>query len=67
MAGPPRQLIEAVAGEIADGWLAGGFASKKKCILTPEDAQGQVMRAAGPMFERMLAGGSLGRTVVRID
>ncbi|HYG91168.1 MAG TPA: TRAP transporter substrate-binding protein DctP [Azospirillum sp.] len=41
---------------IADGWLAGGFASKKKCILKPEDAQGQVMRAAGPMFEKMLAG-----------
>ncbi|HYH37274.1 MAG TPA: TRAP transporter substrate-binding protein DctP [Azospirillum sp.] len=41
---------------IADGWLAGGFASKKKCILTPADAQGQVMRAAGPMFEKMLAG-----------
>ena len=41
---------------IADGWLAGGFASKKKCILNPEDAQGQVMRAAGPMFEKMLAG-----------
>jgi len=41
---------------IADGWLAGGFASKKKCILNPADAQGQVMRAAGPMFEKMLAG-----------
>jgi TRAP-type C4-dicarboxylate transport system substrate-binding protein len=54
------EIKKIVEGEgiivIADGWLAGGFASKKKCILTPEDAQGQVMRAAGPMFERMLAG-----------
>jgi len=41
---------------IADSWLAGGFASKKQCILKPEDAKGQVMRAAGPMFEKMLAG-----------
>ncbi|MGQ9370000.1 TRAP transporter substrate-binding protein DctP [Azospirillum sp. ST 5-10] len=41
---------------IADGWLAGGFASKKTCILEPDDAKGQVMRAAGPMFEKMLAG-----------
>jgi TRAP-type transport system periplasmic protein len=41
---------------IADGWLAGGFASKERCILEPEDAKGQVFRAAGPMFEKMLAG-----------
>jgi TRAP-type C4-dicarboxylate transport system substrate-binding protein len=41
---------------IADGWLAGGFASKQRCILEPEDAKGQVLRAAGPMFEKMLAG-----------
>ena len=42
---------------LADGWLAGGFASKKTCILEPKDVSGQVMRAAGPMFEKMLAGG----------
>lgn len=41
---------------LADGWLAGGFASKKTCIQDPADVQGQTMRAAGPMFERMLAG-----------
>lgn len=41
---------------IADSWLAGGFASKKKCILAPEDAKGQVMRAAGKAFNRMLQG-----------
>jgi TRAP-type C4-dicarboxylate transport system substrate-binding protein len=40
---------------IADAWLAGGFASKEKCILEPEDVEGQVMRAAGPAFEQMLA------------
>lgn len=40
---------------ISDAWLAGGFASKKTCILDPADAKGQVMRAAGPAFEQMLA------------
>jgi TRAP-type C4-dicarboxylate transport system substrate-binding protein len=40
---------------LAHGWLAGGFASKKNCILMPADVSGQVMRAAGPMFEKMLA------------
>jgi TRAP-type C4-dicarboxylate transport system substrate-binding protein len=41
---------------LADAWLAGGFASTKKCILDPDDVQGQVMRAAGPAFEQMLVG-----------
>ncbi len=41
---------------IADSWLAGGFASKKNCILEPADIKGQVTRAAGPMFEKMLVG-----------
>lgn len=41
---------------IADGWLAGGFASKKNCILNPEDMAGQVSRAAGKAFEQMLVG-----------
>jgi TRAP-type transport system periplasmic protein len=40
---------------LADAWLAGGFASNKKCILEPDDVKGQVMRAAGPAFEQMLA------------
>ena len=46
---------------LTDGWLAGGFASKKKCILDPADMQGQVTRAAGKAFEQMLvgAGGSI--------
>jgi TRAP-type C4-dicarboxylate transport system substrate-binding protein len=40
---------------LADAWLAGGFASTKNCILWPNDVKGQVMRAAGPAFEQMLA------------
>ncbi len=41
---------------LSDTWLAGGFASKKNCILDPQDIQGQVSRAAGKAFEQMLAG-----------
>jgi TRAP-type C4-dicarboxylate transport system substrate-binding protein len=46
---------------LSDGWLAGGFASKKKCILEPEDVRGQTIRGAGKAFEQMLlaAGGSI--------
>jgi TRAP-type C4-dicarboxylate transport system substrate-binding protein len=40
---------------LSDAWLAGGFAGKDSCIVKPEDAQGKVMRAAGPAFEQMLA------------
>lgn len=40
---------------IADAWLAGGFASKKNCITGPDTIKGQVIRAAGPAFEQMLA------------
>jgi TRAP-type transport system periplasmic protein len=40
---------------IADAWLAGGFASKKGCITSPDTIKGQVTRAAGPAFEQMLA------------
>jgi len=40
---------------IADAWLAGGFASKEHCITSPETIKGQVVRAAGPAFEQMLA------------
>lgn len=41
---------------IADAWLAGGFASKKKCVLDPKDVKGQNFRAAGKAFNRMLEG-----------
>lgn len=40
---------------IADAWLAGGFASKQQCVTSPETIKGQVIRAAGPAFEQMLA------------
>ncbi len=51
-----RQVIEdAGAIVLADAWLAGGFVSARNCILSPESIQGQVMRAAGPAFERMMA------------
>ena len=40
---------------IADAWLAGGFASRKECITAPDTIKGQVIRAAGPAFEQMLA------------
>lgn len=41
---------------LADTWLAGGFVSKKGCILNPEDVKGQAFRAAGKAFNQMLAG-----------
>jgi len=58
---PFMEKIEAIiekegAMVLSHGWLAGGFASKKNCILNPEDIKGQVTRAAGPMFEKMLVG-----------
>lgn len=40
---------------LADTWLAGGFASKQKCVLNPEDVKGQRFRAAGKAFNQMLA------------
>ena len=40
---------------LADTWLAGGFVSKKKCVLNPEDVEGQTFRAAGKAFNEMLA------------
>jgi TRAP-type C4-dicarboxylate transport system substrate-binding protein len=40
---------------IADAWLSGAFASKKNCITSPDTVKGQVIRAAGPAFEEMLA------------
>ncbi|MCY1666737.1 TRAP transporter substrate-binding protein [Rhizobium sp. SL86] len=47
---------------IADAWLSGAFASKKGCITAPDTMKGQVIRAAGPAFEEMLAaaGASIG-------
>jgi len=41
---------------LADTWLAGGFVSKKQCILEPKDVKGHAFRAAGKAFNQMLAG-----------
>jgi TRAP-type transport system periplasmic protein len=51
-----RILDEAGVLVLADAWVAGGFVSTKNCILWPDDIAGQVTRAAGPAFERMLVG-----------
>ncbi len=52
-----RKIIDgAGALVLADAWLGGGFASKRNCITSPDTVKGQVMRAAGPMFDRMLEG-----------
>jgi TRAP-type C4-dicarboxylate transport system substrate-binding protein len=40
---------------LADTWLAGGFVSKKACILEPDDVKGMKFRAAGKAFNQMLA------------
>jgi TRAP-type C4-dicarboxylate transport system substrate-binding protein len=51
-----KKVIEgAGAVVIADSWLSGAFASKKGCITSPDTVKGQVIRAAGPAFEQMLA------------
>ena len=51
-----KQIIdEAGVVVLSDAWLAGAFGSKKGCIRGPESVKGLVMRAAGPMFEEMLA------------
>jgi TRAP-type C4-dicarboxylate transport system substrate-binding protein len=56
-----RLINEAGVVVLADTWVAGGFVSTKGCIRNPEDIRGQVTRAAGPAFERMLvaAGASI--------
>ena len=56
MAEIKRIMDEAGVIVLADAWVAGGFASSENCILWPDDIAGQVTRAAGPAFERMLAG-----------
>ncbi|HXZ96073.1 MAG TPA: TRAP transporter substrate-binding protein DctP [Burkholderiales bacterium] len=38
---------------LSDAWFAGGMASKKGCILKPDDVRGLKFRAAGPTFAQM--------------
>ncbi len=51
-----KVINDAGAMVLADTWLAGGFVSKKQCVLDPKDVQGQQFRAAGKAFNEMLAG-----------
>jgi TRAP-type transport system periplasmic protein len=52
-----RRIIESAGVRVlADTWVSGGFVSTENCILWPDDIKGQVTRAAGPFFERMLVG-----------
>lgn len=48
-------IQDAGARVLADAWLAGGFASSKQCITSPDSVKGQTLRAAGPAFEDMLS------------
>lgn len=50
-----KVIEEAGVVVIADAWLSGAFASTKGCITSPDTVDGQVIRAAGPAFEEMLA------------
>ncbi|WP_336367970.1 TRAP transporter substrate-binding protein [Marinobacter sp. C2H3] len=50
-----KVINDAGARVLADAWLAGGFASSKECITSPDTAKGQTLRAAGPAFDEMLA------------
>ena len=50
-----KVIAEAGVVVIADAWLSGAFASTKGCITSPDTVKGQVIRAAGPAFEEMLA------------
>jgi TRAP-type C4-dicarboxylate transport system substrate-binding protein len=50
-----QTISEAGARVLADAWLAGGFVSNQSCITSPDTANGQTLRAAGPAFEQMLA------------
>jgi TRAP-type C4-dicarboxylate transport system substrate-binding protein len=58
---PFMDEIKATAAEddvmvLVDGYLAGGFVGKEKCMTSPADLAGMQTRAAGKSFEQMLAG-----------
>jgi len=46
-------IEDAGAIVLSDAWFAGGMASKKGCILKPDDVKGLKFRAAGPTFAQM--------------
>src|SRR6266849_2790585 len=49
---------------LSDAWLAGGIASKKACVRTPDDIKGLKVRSAGPTFAAMWQ--SAGASIVSI-
>ncbi len=51
-----KRMAEDDVMVLVDGYLAGGFAGKDKCITGPDDVKGLQTRAAGKAFEQMLAG-----------
>jgi TRAP-type C4-dicarboxylate transport system substrate-binding protein len=49
---------------LSDAWFGGGMASKRGCIVTPDDVKGLKFRAAGPTFAQMWQ--SAGASIVSI-
>jgi TRAP-type C4-dicarboxylate transport system substrate-binding protein len=49
---------------LSDAWFGGGMASKRGCIVSPEDVKGLKFRAAGPTFAQMWQ--SAGASIVSI-
>jgi TRAP-type transport system periplasmic protein len=49
---------------LSDAWFGGGMASKRGCILQPDDVKGLKFRAAGPTFAQMWQ--SAGASIVSV-
>ena len=49
---------------LSDAWFAGGMASKRGCIVSPDDVKGLKFRAAGPTFASMWE--SAGASIVSV-
>jgi len=49
---------------LSDAWFGGGVASKRGCVVSPEDVKGLKFRAAGPTFAQMWQ--SAGASIVSI-
>lgn len=56
MDGLKAEMAEDDVMVLVNGYLAGGFVGKDKCITKPEDVSGLQTRAAGKSFEQMLVG-----------
>jgi len=58
-----ESILEGYGAKIISwGWFTGGIGSKRRPIILPEDVKGLKMRAAGKMFEYMLA--EAGATII---